>query len=76
MPIEPESIEIGHCYLSSKGFVRRVLQVLGDGKLLVEVRKGTSRQWHSDMVTARFFASSTERRVPCDWTPDKGTKDQ
>jgi hypothetical protein len=71
--LPPESIQVGQCYLmSTRNIVRRVLHVLGDGKLMVETRKADAPHgpWRTDMLTVRFFVSSTERPVPCDWTPE------
>ncbi len=71
MSLPPESIEVGKCYLTNTGQVRRVLVML-PGRVQFEQRvKMTSLKlgWIRDIADTRAFASSVEREVPCDWTP-------
>ncbi len=71
--ISPESIEIGKCYLTKRGVVRRVLRLL-PGRVQFERRTSTKSgrwAWTPDLTDLRAFALSTEREVPCDWTPEE-----
>ena len=71
MTIPPESIEVGKCYLSNDGRVRRAAKFLPDGRVQFEGRMGHQRNagaWRSGMQDIRSFAFLIEREVPCDWT--------
>ncbi len=73
--IPPESIEVGRCYLTKTGRVRRVLCLMPDGRVQYEQRRGPVREGHAwprrSMSPIRTFAYNAEREVPCDWTPDR-----
>ncbi len=71
MPVPPEHLEIGRCYLTETGQIRRPVRFLGDGRVQYEERSGLARrkQWTMDVQCVRFFAAVVEREVPCDWTP-------
>jgi hypothetical protein len=66
--IEPDAIEVGHCYLTDQSTVRRVVRVLPDQRVQYEWRAGHRTHWKSGILSAREFALAAERRVPCDWT--------
>ena len=77
MPISPESVEVGKCYLvrSERGTqVRRVLQVMPDGRVRFERRVkstgGPQWAWMQSLSEGRAFAAALEREVPADWTPE------
>ena len=77
MSIPPESLEAGKCYVtrSKRGVqVRRVLQVMPDGRVRFERRvKGTGGHqwaWMQSLSERRAFAGALEREVPADWTPE------
>ncbi len=74
MTIPPESIEVGKCYLTTTGQVRRVIRIMPNGRVQYEHRLGHAilkRQWPSNIAEARTFAFAVEREVPCDWTPEE-----
>jgi hypothetical protein len=71
--LPPESLEVGKCYLTNTGQVRRVLVML-PGRVQFERRvktRGLKLGWIRDIAETRAFASSVEREVPCDWTPER-----
>ncbi len=73
MTIPPESIEVGKCYLGNNGKVWRVVRLWPDSRVQFEFRarsRGEARVWKPGMLLLRDFASSAQREVPCDWTPD------
>ncbi len=73
MGISPESIQIGRCYLTATDYVRRVVQVMPDGRVVFEVRAShvaNTRAWRSGILDAASFASSALREVPCEWMPE------
>ena len=73
MALPPEHIEIGKCYLTTTGQVRRPVRFLGDGRVQFEERPGLvlRKQWSMDVQCVRFFADVVEREVACDWTPEE-----
>ncbi len=78
MSVPPESIQVGQCYLSVTGQVRRVMRVLPDGRVQYEARGGAVARafnWRTDILDLRSFAFSVERPVPCDWTPEPKGRD-
>ncbi len=73
MATPPESIEVGRCYLSNDGRVKRVVQVMPDGRVVYEVRPGhvpSTRAWRSGILDQQSFLVGVEREVPGDWTPE------
>ncbi len=71
MSIPPESIEVGKCYLTNTGHIRRVTRIFPDGRVQFEQRLGHTllkRRWPSNIAEGRSFAFAIEREVPCDWT--------
>ena len=68
--IDPESIQIGQCYLSDTGKIRLVLNILPDGRVQFEARNRTDRtglRSKLDIMSTEAFAASTERPIRCDW---------
>ncbi len=68
--IDTESIQVGQCYLSDTGKVRRVLSILPDGRVQFEACNRTDRtglRSKLDIMSAEAFAASTERPIRCDW---------
>ena len=72
MPIPSQSIEVGKCYLTVEGKVRKATSVLRDGRVQYEWRRAYLREtpWKAGVENDRSFASSVEREVPCDWTQE------
>ncbi len=73
MTIPPYSLEVGRCYLSLSGYVRRITQLMPDGRVLFEARQGhvaDAKAWRPGILDRRSFITTTERQVPCDWTPE------
>jgi hypothetical protein len=70
MSIIPESIQVGQCYLSTSGKIRRVLNILSDGRVQFEARNrsnSTGQRWKLDIMSVEAFAASTEQPIRCDW---------
>ncbi len=73
MTILPDSLEVGRCYLSLTGYVRRITRLMPDERVLFEVRPGhvaDVKAWRTGILDRRSFIAITEREVPCDWTPE------
>ena len=74
MSLPPESIEVGQCYLTVSGSVRRVRAIL-QGRVQfenrVKVPNGCPWGWRTSMLDIKSFAFSAERPVPHDWTPER-----
>ncbi len=83
MPVPPESIEVGRCYLA-RGYlvagrkalrVRKVKQIHPDGRVQYDQRRGPippGRPWPVQGTMQRdAFALAVEREVPCDWTLER-----
>jgi hypothetical protein len=68
--IPPESIEVGQCYLTEDGRVRKVTRLLTDGRVRYKYRGLLSKKWKWGELSPQTFASTVERPVPCDWTPE------
>ena len=74
MSVAPESIEVGRCYLGDNGRVWRVVRLWPDSRVQFEFRARSlskAKTWKPGMLLLRDFASSAQREVPCDWTPEK-----
>jgi hypothetical protein len=72
MSIPPESIEVGRCYLTTSGQVRRVLGFLPQ-RVRFERRvrtTGSDWGWVAGLAERRAFTLVIEREVPFDWTPE------
>ncbi len=70
MPIPPESIEFGKCYLSNDGRVRGAAKFLPDGRIRYAYRSFPAtpgRLWRTGRLDVGRFAETTLREVPCDW---------
>jgi hypothetical protein len=75
VPVAPESITAGECYVTSTGRVRRVAHLLPDGRVLFATRlrlQGQTASWKDGIQTLAVFAASLERLVPWDWRPEQG----
>ena len=73
MPITPESIDVGRCYLTRNGLVAQVVNVLSIGRVVYTFRKSTEADahvWTGAETDQRTFALLAEHEVPCDWTPE------
>ncbi len=73
MSVPPESIEVGKCYLTNSGFVRRVLEISPQGWIVYERRPAYRPEavWLECNQHLSGFAPQIEREVPCDWTPER-----
>ena len=72
MSILPETIQVGRCYLTTDGRVRRVLET-GPERVRYSYRSFPAdprRTWRSGVLSIEVFAATVEREVPCDWTPE------
>ncbi len=72
--IDPESIQVGQCYLTRSGQVRRV-RAFHEGRVQFEARSKPPRPssswvWRPGILDPETFAAMIERPVPCDWTPE------
>jgi hypothetical protein len=70
--IPPESIQVGRCYLTHDGKVRKVTSADSDGSMRYTERTGTG-PWVYGGTKKRgrlVFAAALAREVPCDWTPE------
>jgi hypothetical protein len=68
-----ESIEVGKCYLTESGHIRRVVRLMADGRIQYEHRPAhllSASAWMPGMQGDRSFAFSAEREVSCDSTPE------
>lgn len=75
MSVSPESIQVGRCYLSQEGRVRRVLHIQRCGNVRYSYRGNHVRgatKWRSGRLQVGAFAATVEREVPCDWLPAVG----
>ncbi len=74
MPVPPDSIEVGKCYLTNTGRVWRIIRFMPDGRILYEHRAqhlyGQEQEQRPGMLTTLPAEVLIEREVPCDWTPD------
>ncbi len=73
MAVPPESIEIGKCYLSNDGRVRRAAKFLPDGRIRYAYRSFPATQgrlWRTGRLDVERFAETSVREVPSDWTPE------
>ena len=66
------SIQPGNCYLTNAGQVRRVIDVLPDGRVAYQRRPAhrLKAAWQSAEQDLAIFANLALREVPCDWTPN------
>ena len=71
MPVAPDTLKDGQCYLMDTGRIWRVTELL-PGRVRYQQRPA-DRPWRgakTDIVDIRSFAFMVERSVPCDWTPE------
>ena len=69
MPVQPSALDMGRCYVTHAGEVRKVLQI--EGQKLVYVARGKMAfpVWDKEArrtTTREAFAVEAEREVPCD----------
>jgi hypothetical protein len=71
--IDPESFQVGRCYLMQSGYVRRII-ALHPGRVRYETRANATKHagwaWQPGIVDLKIFAALVERPVPCDWVPE------
>ena len=75
MPIDPRSIQPGHCYVAGR-VVFKVIDVQGEMITYVlrdklEFPTEDRKKWRT--VTRQTLALELAREVPCDWQPDRGS---
>ncbi len=73
MAIPPESIEVGKCYLSEDGRVRRVVKFLPGERIRYAYRSFPATQgklWRTGRLELKRFAETTLREVPCGQVPE------
>ncbi len=63
-------IEVGQCYFTEDGRVRKVMRLLPDGRIRYRYRGPLSKRWRSGTLDHRSFVSTVERPVPCNSTPE------
>jgi hypothetical protein len=71
--MDASEIAEGKCYLASTGFIRRVLKVMPDGRILYDTRVSRRSQttWRAGGILDRgTFAATVEREISCDWTAE------
>ncbi len=74
MPVPPESIEVGRCYLTRDRRLRRVNEIRLDGEVRYKYRHfpaAKRRTWRSGVLAVNIFAATVLGEVPCDWTPER-----
>ena len=74
MTVDPESLQVGQCYLTTAGLVRRVI-AFHQGQVRYETRSNPKRKghgwaWTPGIVEPKVFAAMVQRPVPCDWTAE------
>lgn len=73
MAVALDSIEVGKCYLTAMGQVRRVLEI-GGGKVKYQVQQKTAEGGGSSTSNTTVgdgrFANDVEREVPCHYDPN------
>ncbi len=78
MPVPPESIEVGKCYLLEGEHLRRVrlvTHILPSGRVRFEGRDATESRayvWAEGTSDLSAFAEAALHDVPCDWVPVTG----
>ena len=73
MNIPPETTEVGKCYLSDDGRVRRVVKFISDSQVRYAYRSFPAHDgklWRTGRLEVERFAETTIRQVPHDWTPE------
>ena len=72
MTIRSESLEVGKCYLAVTGHVRRIMQLMPDGRVLFEFRPSRVQRnhWAAGIEAKAVFLSLVKQEVPCDWTAE------
>lgn len=72
--VDPNSIAVGNCYVTSTQQVRKVLEISDDHRLKYVSRgKKPTPNWENGSftwVSRDVFADDVDRQVTCDWDPD------
>ena len=72
MPIPLTNVTVGKYYLTRRGdtpHVRYVVSIEANGRVHY-LDRTAKKHWRPCIQERRYFASTIEREVPCDWTPD------
>jgi len=79
MAVKPGDVEVGRCFVTPTGQVRKVTEITADGRVDYMAR-GKSFQrgdasWGngptgSALPSLADFANAVDRQVSCDWDPD------
>ena len=80
MSVSASDLEVGKCFVTSSGQVRRILEFSNDGKICYEARGKKSLPENEiwgpkTTVNAEKFASDVEREVRWDYDPDFSSSD-
>ncbi len=73
MSLPLRSIQVGQCYLTASGHLRRVVSLLSNGQVRYDLRVSTKapERWIAAVLDLESFASSVDRAVSCDWTQER-----
>lgn len=69
MPVDPESLTVGKCYITPDGQTRRIIEIIGDDNVVYEVRSTSQPdEWHpgpslSDRISRVSFADEVDREM-------------
>ena len=74
MAVPPESIEVGKCCLMLRGEIPHVRYVAYNSpdERVHYLDRTAKKHWRPAVQERQYFASTTEREVPSDWTPEAG----
>ncbi len=73
MSLQPETIEVGKCYLGDRQRLLHVTHVTPDRWVRFryhEAHPALADAWWAGRLSVREFAAQALREVPCDWTPE------
>lgn len=67
MPVPPESVQVGKCYMTAKGRARRIVAIEADKVTFYEGQQvALGSEWPRRMVaTCATFAANAVSEVPC-----------
>ena len=73
MSIPPESIQVGRCYLTADGTIRRVISTDSNGRVRYAERAGAGpwRPGRLRSLKRQDFAAAVVREVPCAGEPEE-----
>ncbi len=75
MPVPPESIEVGKCYLTAAQRLLQVRRISRESRVTFGYRDDHLTEpevWWAGVLNLPDFAAAAIREVPCDWTPETG----